>query len=383
MADKTKIMFVSHKSGLGGAERSLLQLVKLCLENNYDVQVLTPESGKLTTKLEELGVPYHIIPFKHWVSPVKNPVKRLARKLVNRIRLPKVVELIKNQKIDLVYTNTLTVPVGAKAANKLGLPHIWHIREFGDLDHGYYFDYGKSTFRRISGWSHQIIVNSHAVREHFTGHISADKMKVIYNPVAINTPSVHRQKTGSDFGFLLPGAIQPGKRQEDAINAFTKLAAEFKKTTLSLAGSGIDWYREKIVKMAKESPFADRIRILSYIENPEELYEHAFVVLMTSRCEAFGNVTVEALSRGIPVIGSNCGGTREIIDDQKTGLLYEPCNVEDLYNKMKYAITHQDIMLEWGARAPETIKNKFEPSLIRKQQIQAINKTINAFRIQN
>jgi glycosyltransferase involved in cell wall biosynthesis len=45
---------------------------------------------------------------------------------------------------------------------------------------------------------------------------------------------------------------------------------------------------------------------------------------VTSRCEAFGRVTVEAMRAGVPVIGTDAGGTPELVADGATGLLYRP-----------------------------------------------------------
>ncbi len=59
------------------------------------------------------------------------------------------------------------------------------------------------------------------------------------------------------------------------------------------------------------------------------------VVLMTSKNETFGLVTIEAMRNGTAVIASNSGGVLEIIDDEKTGLLFENQNYEDLALKIE------------------------------------------------
>ncbi len=379
MTANQRILLVSHKSGMGGAERSLMEIAKTCRQFGYEVHILAPENGRLTQQLDRLNFDCHVIPFKHWVSPVFNPFKLIARRLYNRVQLRSVIDLIRRHGYDLVYTNTLTTPIGAIAAYQAGVPHIWHVREFGDRDHGYRFDRGQKTFTLMSEWSARIIANSFAVKKHLAGRIPVEKLEVIYNPVCTDGVSVREQVPDGPPEFLLPGAIQPGKRQEDAIKAFAKLAEESNnpKPQLTLIGGGVPSYRRKIERLARNSPASGQIKIKTFVDDADQLYESAFAVLMTSRCEAFGNVTVEALARGIPVIGSNCGGTTEIIEDHKSGLLFDPENPEDLYRKMKFALEHPDLMFEMGLEGSRSVRKKFASEPIRKKLIDLIKSVMN------
>ena len=77
----------------------------------------------------------------------------------------------------------------------------------------------------------------------------------------------------------------------------------------------------------------------------------ADVVLMCSRFESFGRVTVEAMLAGKPVIGAASGGTAELIQDGETGLLYEPGNHDELAMKIEYLFEHPEKRLQLGAAA--------------------------------
>ncbi len=56
---------------------------------------------------------------------------------------------------------------------------------------------------------------------------------------------------------------------------------------------------------------------------------------MCSRMEAFGRVTVEALKAGLPVIGSNSGGTTEIIENNTNGVIFKYNNTNSLTNAIE------------------------------------------------
>ena len=61
-------------------------------------------------------------------------------------------------------------------------------------------------------------------------------------------------------------------------------------------------------------------------------------VVLASKCETFGLVLPEAMRAGVAVVGSNCGGVPEIIEHDKTGLLFESENVEDLNRQLRKLI---------------------------------------------
>ena len=66
------------------------------------------------------------------------------------------------------------------------------------------------------------------------------------------------------------------------------------------------------------------------------------VLLVCSRAEAFGRVTIEAMQASLPIIGSRSGATPELVRDRFNGLLYEPSNTKDLANCIEYVMEHPD-----------------------------------------
>jgi glycosyltransferase involved in cell wall biosynthesis len=79
----------------------------------------------------------------------------------------------------------------------------------------------------------------------------------------------------------------------------------------------------------------------------------ADVVLMCSRSEAFGRVTIEGMLAGKPVIGSRSGATPELIQDGVTGLIYEPRNYKQLAQKIEYLYANPEKTALMGQQAKE------------------------------
>ena len=84
-----------------------------------------------------------------------------------------------------------------------------------------------------------------------------------------------------------------------------------------------------------------------------------FVVLPSQCYENFPMTILEAFACGKPVIASNLGAMAELVEDGKTGLLFEPGNPEDLANKMKWMIEHEDVCIEMGRNARSEFEAKY------------------------
>ena len=93
-------------------------------------------------------------------------------------------------------------------------------------------------------------------------------------------------------------------------------------------------------------------------------------MLVCSKYEAFGRVTVEAMMAGCLVIGANSGGTIELIEDGSTGVLFESGDYVDLVNKMIYVIENKN-------NAKKIAKNG------RNVALQCFTALINASNIRN
>jgi glycosyltransferase involved in cell wall biosynthesis len=90
---------------------------------------------------------------------------------------------------------------------------------------------------------------------------------------------------------------------------------------------------------------------VNWVRDPTPYIRAADVLLMCSRMEAFGNVTVETMQLGRPVIGARSGGTKELIRDGETGLLFEVANPNDLARKIRHLYENRELVDKLGAAA--------------------------------
>jgi glycosyltransferase involved in cell wall biosynthesis len=334
-----KIVYISHGSTLEGAERCFVETVKGLSNKGVEVHVIVPMQGEIVTALEGMTASISIKPLPRWIKEFhdsSNPLIRWYQYLKAILGLRKILIQIHP---DLVITNTIVMPCGAFASKLLKIPHIWYIHEFLEEDHGWRFEFGrKLSLWFIDKFSKKIIVNSEAVFKRFSQDISSAKMSVIYQSVEItNKPDLksNLQKDNRYFHLLLLGRKTSSKGQEDALKALYILIKKKINAYLWLVGGDFQGYTDYLHKLAEELGISQNVEFIDFVANPSMYIDIADVMLMCSRCEAFGRTTVEAMKSGKAIIGADSGATPELIENGWNGFIYEVNNPESLAEKIE------------------------------------------------
>lgn len=322
-----KVVFVTHYAELYGANRSLLCLIDGLQAYDVQPQVIAPKQGAITEELSKRNVPFYTLPFKKWMS--KNQWKAPARLALNLAVLPLLVRKVRQWNVDLIHTNSSVTPIGALIAEVLSLPHVWHVREFGDLDFNLRHDWGKPLFRLLMSRASGTIAVSKSVCDHvlsdidvpshvvYNGVISQARLKKLWIDVGKQT-----KRKYSPYTFAMVGQVSPAKGQSQALRALYKLKQEGIEACLLVAGDGASEHVEALHQLCESLDLKDHVFFLGYVSDPFEVYQQADAVLMCSPHEAMGRVTAEAMATARPVIGRNSDGTAELIDEGVNGLLY-------------------------------------------------------------
>ena len=98
---------------------------------------------------------------------------------------------------------------------------------------------------------------------------------------------------------------------------------------------------------------------MDFVETPQHLMQMCDVVVLTSRDETFGLVLIEAMSVGTAVVGSRAGGVPEIIEEGRSGLLFEPENAQHLSEKLAALYLDPERTRALGAEGTRMAAEKF------------------------
>lgn len=337
------ILFITHNNNeKSGANRSLLSLIDLFKKENNAIVLVNKTDGNLPKKLKEMGV--KTINTNYWWScvPIRKPLIRraavvmrgYARIIGNIIAIIRLLETIKQYKIDCVYTNTSVVTFSIEAARIAKIKHIWHLREFGKKD----FDFCRLIPRALVKKDIEygiVIAVSNSINEYYSKEYKTDNITTVYNGLNVSKYKFEFKKRDANvLNVLIIGQISNKKGQGQAIRAVVKINEERDvgcEVNLYIAGKGDTEYLNGELEKASSPNY---IHVLGQVDDVSELRSRMHICVVCSRAEAFGRVTLEAMLSGLPVIGANCAGTAELIEDGKTGLLYEYNNIEQLANKI-------------------------------------------------
>ena len=195
--------------------------------------------------------------------------------------------------------------------------------------------------------------------------LPSDKF-VIGNPVML--PTVQSP------GYLLPGGkpyicavgrLVHLKGFDFLIEAFAK--SKYQDLNLVILGQGP--MHDSLLSLAQSLNIADRVHLLGFINPPASVMQNAQALVLSSRWEGFGNVLVEALALGIPIVSTDCpGGVRTILMD---GCLGKIVPIDDL-DAMAKAI---DDTIFNPCGSPEDRKSRardFDPTRITKEYLNRV-----------
>ncbi len=325
------------------------------IEQGVTVETVVPAEGKLSEKLRALNVPVHVIPHTWWVGSGhwRKFYYRMRRRLQNHFAASKFNRLLRETKFDLVVTNTLTIPVGAFAARRAEIPHIWFVHEFGREDHDFHFDLGAPrSFSLMNQLSARVIANSHAVANSLRAYIPENKLRVVYQSVEVapQPQATDPLEDSETLKLIKVGRLAPGKRQKDAINALAILRKKGLKLHLTFLGPDVMAYGQELRRLAQDLDVTEHIDFGGDVPDPQSYLQTAAVALVCSRSEAFGRVTIEAMKAGKPVVGADTAGTAELISDGVNGFTFAMGDAEDLARKIEILYHDPSLRKEMGRR---------------------------------
>jgi glycosyltransferase involved in cell wall biosynthesis len=348
-----RVCFVAHSAKKGGAEVVLLEAIDILLRAGIECRVVLPDRGVFCGELDRLGVPYSVISYASWMIRGRARFLRGLRAALNIvIKTTFVAWRIFRWKCDVVCTNTVTVCVGAFAARLTRRPHVWNLQEFGFEDHGLSFLFGAPfSYSVISRLSARCICLSRALAEKYARSLDPSKITVIYPSMHFalaNGQGVRQDDAGFDhangrFRCVIVGALTEGKGQEDSILALAHLRQGGTDAELLIAGDGIPEYRHHLEHLIMSHGLRDRVTMAGQVRTALPVMRNSDVVLVCSRCEGFGRVTIEGMLAGKPVIGARGGATAELIQDGVNGLLYDAGDPEDLAAKLRLLIENPGV----------------------------------------
>jgi glycosyltransferase involved in cell wall biosynthesis len=154
--------------------------------------------------------------------------------------------------------------------------------------------------------------------------------------------------------FGLIGRFDPHKGQVLLLEALSKIGN--KDVCVCLLGEPTkeagNEYTDLMTRTIQNFNLNERVFIRPFRKDISTFFFAVDAFVMASKAETFGMVTIESMACGTPVIASNAGGSPEILDHGKLGLLFEPLNHDSLAKKLLHFMENRDEL------SPEELKKE-------------------------
>lgn len=332
-----RVLYVSHTAAVSGAERSLLDLLA-ALPETVRPLLATP-AGPLQALAQERGIATTAIAGTAGslrVHPLHTP-RALAEMAVAAWQVRRAAE---RHGADIVHANSIRAGVVLGFARMRRTPTIVHVRDC--LPPG---RMSRATLRLIASTATTIVANSAYTAASVLAAAPDARVEVVHNAVDLarfDPASIDRDEARAALGEaserrLLLGVVaqlSPWKGQDTAIKALSLLCREGIDAHLLLIGSAkfvarstrfdnrdyVDRLRELVTAEGLE----DRVSWLGEREDVPQIIRALDVLLLPSWEEPFGRAVIEAMALGVPVVATDVGGPREIIEDGREGYLVAP-----------------------------------------------------------
>jgi len=351
MTNNSKIALFTNSMECGGAERVVLSLAQDFINKGFKVDlVLSKAVGQYLellppeVRLIDLSASKKLTRFSTLIQHL--PIKAMKAHDVNALlkALPALIRYLRKEKPMVLLSALEHANFLALLAKKGSLSSTRvYISEHNTLRH----TAQRKTSRDRIGlclikffypWAEAVIAVSRGVAEDLVSiaKLPPEKIRVIYNPVV--TPEIFRRaKEPLDHPWFLPnqppvilavGRLTEVKDYNTLIRAFALVRAE-QPVRMMILGEGED--RPKLEALVQELGLQDYVALPGFVDNPYAYMARASILVLSSLREGFGNVLVEAMAVGTPVVSTDChSGPTEILEGGKWGRLVPVGNPEIL-----------------------------------------------------
>jgi glycosyltransferase involved in cell wall biosynthesis len=327
----------------GGAESVVIDLCRSIGPYGYSAEVYHFGNPWLERRCEELGIPAVYVPgHRFYKSAATIPLFTAG-----------FSRFLRERHVDLLHSH-LFGPVSSACYSAFiaRIPHV------GTLHDVYTVDEKKSRIRYLTA-SHRfgtrLVAVSRQMKTYFDvlGNYREGVVQTIVNGVDIDRyqcgESENRraelQITGDTIVFICVGRLEKIKGHADLITAFGQLTFGH-EVLLLIVGEGP--CREELERQIDHVGLNGRVKLLGHRDDVPVLLNTADCFVLSSYSEGLSCSIIEAMASGLPVIATNVGGNRELVQEDVNGFLVPPHAPNALLERLKSIVADAQLRARLG-----------------------------------
>ena len=324
---RMRVVYLDHVAQLSGGEIALLRLLPHLDE--VAPHVILAEDGLFADRLVQAGISVEVMPMhetarnlrKDRVTARMLPLGVVACTFAYIIRLALQLRRLRP---DVVHTNSLKSGIyGCVAARLAGIPAVWHVRD--RISEGYLPKHAVRLVRLLTRHLPScVITNSHATMDTLGPHVSPIVLMSVLPEVLLAPPS-SSPRADKQIVVGMIGRLAPWKGQELFLRSFADAFPSSDVQCVIVGAAMFDEsdYEVRLHQVVDELGIEDRVEFRGFKSDIwSELRRMDVMVHASLTPEPFGQVILEAMAGGVPVIAADAGGPAEIVSHGRNGILY-------------------------------------------------------------
>lgn len=376
--EKLRILYVENGIGYGGAIICLRHLVRNLNRERYQAMLVTGRTGPEYSGIGDEAI-WRYIPDRHLDVPTlqQNLVKATwpswlpgSRLLLGQVlaRLDDLVNFLPfffsllwtawRFRPAIIHVNN--EPLCNRAAllvgRVLGVPTVAHVR-------------GDQKGSQMMGWAYSLPTYFVAVSRWVSESIGrigvpAEKRTFVYDGIELEKLDLHADGSAFRQRFGIPpdacavglvGLLIPWKGQELFLTAMRRLLKDNPKLWAMIVGGTPEEcvaYEVQLRQMAADPPFCGRVVFTGHVSDMAQVYNCLDVVVSASTSpEPLGTMIIESMAMARPLVAPDHGGALEMMEHERTGLLFKAGDAVDLAEQIDRFSRDKDFGRQLGAAA--------------------------------
>lgn len=379
-----RVCYLDHTAKLSGGEIALARLLETIDRKAIDPWVILAEDGSLAERLRANGIRVDIVPLSDTVLDVrKDSVQSGMFSKVGLILQVlaygfKVAALIRTQPVDIIHTNSLKSDIyGILVSRLCRVPLIWHIRDHIDVTYLPSFAVKMMRFlaARVPAF---VIANSQSTLDQL--HLAVAKPgavvpsgvdpqgEVVYDGISSGIPPLAPDTlmTGP-LRIAIVGRLTGWKGQHIFLEAASKLVEAGIDAQFLIAGTamfGEDSYVSDLHSQVDRLGLQGKVQFLGHVDPIDAFLPTVSILVHASTSpEPFGQVVIEGMAAGIPVVATDGGGVKETVVHGETGLLVPMGNAQALADALRMLIDRPELRAKLSTKGRQRVLRHFTASI--------------------
>lgn len=349
-SQKQTICFFNSTAAWGGGEKWHFEVSNRLHREGHPIIFFSHTNGELGSKVAESGI-----------RSFEIRVANLS--FLNPIKILRIARILKREGVRLIIMNlSADIKLAGIAAKVAGVERIIYRRGSAIPIRNNFLN--RILFRHVLD---EVLANSYETKRTLLQNnkrlMDPSKIRVIYNGIKLEQFERRDEVPcyqGLEGEVILGNAGRLEKQK--AQHYLVDLAVELKKRELNfkilIAGSGR--LEDQLRAHAQASGVMDKIIFLGFIKNMKCFMESIDIFVLTSLWEGFGYVIAEAMANSKPVVAFDVSSNPEIIENEKSGFLIPPFDIELFANRVSQLAENKDLAKEFGDFAKASVYERFD-----------------------